>query len=514
MTVKTFTSFITILFVQYNLHAQGAQSSIYSSINNGWQFTLSPTLSSKQKIKPDYSNTSGLNVYSKPVFGFNSQISRHFNINDKRFFAIGGSFNLYKADIGYDLSTQFFDSIRLKNDIPYDYNNYGLTFHFSASAKYYLKICGTDRTSLFSNVGLGLNYMMASFYGYGSDDNVLSFYGVFNENRKPFLSGTAGISLRHQISKRLYFVSGLTYDYSPTTTFRGKYNIYAKSGILTGNIEKKFSQLNFDIGLFRSFMATPYVSKRDLKYENDSEMPDFYGKGWGFSFASYVVPKFKVTQNPSSASTTFYSKPRISYKAGLTNLTPLSKKSFLKTAIAYGDFRVDEGLKIEQAESITGKAIDIYEKYSEGMRYVALSIQYGRVLLSNENQALTLAIGGSFNQIRPAGWESIRREFDGKDGRFKTIYEVEGDDYGNIDLESRPFLSGKLDISYWSKLSDNFSFYLSPFMDISNKHVLVGDYKIYGRNNTYAGHIYKKFHQYGISTGIFWMLPRKIRIAK
>ncbi len=243
-------------------------------------------------------------------------------------------------------------------------------------------------------------------------------------------------------------------------------------------------------------------------------MPDFYGKGWGFSFASYVVPKFKVTQNPSSTSTTFYSKPRLSYKAELTNLTPLSKKGFFKTGLAYGDFRDDEGLKIEQSESITGKAIDVYDKYNEGMRYVALSVQYGRVLLSNENQALTLSAGASFNQIIPAGWGIVRREFDEKDGRFKNIYEVEGDHYGNPEVESQPFLSGKIDISYWSKLSDNFSFYLTPFIDVSNKHVLVGDYKIYGKLNTYNGQIYKKFHQYGISTGIFWMLPRKIRISK
>ncbi len=179
-----------ILFIQYSLHAQGAQSSIYPSINNGWQFTFSPTLSSREKIKPNYTNTSELNVYSKPTWGFNAQITRHLSINDKSFFAIGGSLGFYKADIGYNFSSNLLDSIKLINYSPDDYDNYGLTFHYSASAKYCLKIWETSRTDFFSNFGLGFNYMMASFYGFGGNNDHLSAFGVFNENRKPFLSGT------------------------------------------------------------------------------------------------------------------------------------------------------------------------------------------------------------------------------------------------------------------------------------------------------------------------------------
>lgn len=514
MNCKTLISLVFVVFIQHDLLAQGANSALYPSINNGWQLTLSPTLSSKSTIKPNYLNTSELKVYSKSILGFNSQISRHLSINDKSFFSIGGFWGLYKADIGYDLSRPLLDSIRLKNYLSNDYDNYGLTFHFSASANYHLRIWGTNRTSVFSKFGFGLNYMIASFYGYGLDSDNITAKGVFNENRKPFLSGLAGISLRQQISKRLYFVSGLTYAYSPTTTYKGNYNIYTKSDILTGSIEKKFSQLNFDIGLFRSLTPTPYISKRDLNYENDSEMPDFYGKGWGLSFAPYWVSKFKVNQNPASASTTFYSKSRLSYKGELTKLTSLSKKAFLKASFAFGGFNTDDGVKIEQNESITGKAIDVYEKYNIGLSYVALSLQYGRILLSDANQALTFSVGTSINRITPTGWGYNWTEFDAQDGRSKKIYEVEGNEGGNPDLEGIPFLSGKIDLSYWSKINDNFSLCLTPFIDVSNKDILVGDYKIFGKNTVYEGRMHKKFQQFGISAGIFWMLPRKIRIAK
>jgi hypothetical protein len=514
MNVKSVILFVYVAFIQQHLLAQGANSTIYPAVNNGWQLTLSPTLSSKSTIKSNYLNTSELNVYSKAIWGFNGQIARHLSINDKSFFSIGGSFGFYRADIGYDLSRPLFDTTRLKNSLTFDHDKFGLTLHFSTSVNYNLRIWGTNRTSIFAKIGLGLNYMMASFYGYGDSSQNITAIGVFNENRKPFLSGLVGISLRQQISKRLYFVSGLTYAYSPTTTYEGTYNIYTKSNILTGNIEKKFSQLNFDIGLFRSLTPTPYVSKRGLNYENDDEMPDFYGKGWGLSFASYWVSKFKVNQKPASASTTFYSKSRLSYKGELTKLTPLSKKTFLKASFAFGNFPLDDGVRIEQNESITGESIDIYEKYDEGLRYGALSLQYGRILLSDVNQALTFSVGGSVNRITPSGWGDSRTELDAKDRRSKKIYEVEGDDYGNPDSESLPFLSGKIDISYWAKINDNFSLYLTPFIDVSNKDILVGGYKIFGKNTVYEGRIHKKFQQFGISAGVFWMLPRKIRIEK
>ena len=180
---------------------------------------------------------------------------------------------------------------------------------------------------------------------------------------------------------------------------------------------------------------------------------------------------------------------------------------------ARGGFRTDEGLNIDQAESITGKPIDIYEKYSEGMRYFALSTQLGHLLVSNEYRALTISVGTSLNRIVPAGWGDNRTAIDEKDSRLKKIYETEGDDYGSPETRGRPFLSGVLDVSYWSKIDDRFSFYVSPFVELSNKHVLAGNYTIYGRNNTFQGNIYKKFQQFGLKIGLFWMIQWQLCVC-
>ena len=413
MHMKILLFSIFTLFVQYELVAQNSNTKD-STINNGWQITFSPTLSYKESIRPNYPNSLELSVYSKHTLGLNFNFSRNFNINSYSFFNIGGILGTYKADIGYDLSEKLLDSIKLTNY----YDNSGLTFQLSVFSKYYYKILKINKTDLFANVGLGANYFAAAFYSFETND--MAMKGLFNENRKSFLFVTIGVSLRHQISDRLYLISGLNYAYSPAITFKGRYEIYTKSNTVSGNIEKRFSVLNFDVGFFRSFTSIPLISKKALKYKKEVKILDFYAKGWGLSFTPYIVPKFIVNQNPTSQTTIVYSKPRLSYKAELNNLTPLSNKAFLKTSLSYGGFRTDEGLNIDQAESITGKPIDIYEKYNEGMRYFALSTQLGHLLMSNEYQALTISAGASLNRIIPAGWGDNRTAIDEKDSRLNS----------------------------------------------------------------------------------------------
>ena len=304
-----------------------------STVNNGWQITLSPTLSSKERIKANYLNTSELNVYSKNTLGIDFQVFRNYSINEHSFFSVGGSLGTYKADIGYNLSEKLLDSLKLKSFDANYYDNYGLAFLLSASTKYYFKILKNNRTYLYANVGLGINYLSPAFYNFGNNTNHLSLNGSFNENRKPFLSGIVGLSFRRQISDRLYFISGLNYAYSSSVTFKGNYEIYTKSNTVSGTVEKKFSILNVDLGFFRSFSAIPFTSPKVKKNKKDVEILDFQGKGWGLSLTPYFVPKFTINQNPVSQTTTVFSKPRLSYKAELSNLTPLSKKAFLKTRL-------------------------------------------------------------------------------------------------------------------------------------------------------------------------------------
>ncbi len=475
-------------------------------INNGWELSFSPYLSFKENIKPNYPNTSDFNIYSKPTFGFDVNISRNFSWSDKTYLSIGGSLGSYKADIGYDLNKNLLDSNKLKSYDAYYYDKSGLSLNFSFSSKYYYSIFKTSRNECFAGIGINLNYLVPAFYSFGDNRSHLAMNGSFNNNQRPFLSGIVSLSFRHQISERFYFITGLSQNYSPSIVFKGNYEIYTQSNTASGNIEKQFSQTQINLGLFKSFTPKSYTSKKKKESKLDIDALDFYGKGWGISFTPYIVPKFSVVQNPISQTTFFYSKPRLSYKGELSKLTPLSTKAFLKTTLAYGGFKTDEGLKIEQSESISEKEIDIYEKYSEGMRYWVLSMQYNHVLFSNEYQALTLGLGVSVNKVVPAGWGDVRTAYDNQVGRTKIYYETEGDDYGAPDSRGRPFVSGVFDVSYWSKIDERFSFYISSFTEISDKSVLFGNYKIYGRKNMYDGMIHKKFHQYGLRLGVFYML--------
>ena len=475
-------------------------------INKGWELSFSPNLSVKEKIKSNYINISDFNIYSKPTLGFDVNISRNFSWSEQSYLSIGGSLGNYKADIGYDLNKNLLDSNKLKSYDAYYYDKSGLSIYFSLSSKYNYDIFKTNRNECFIGIGLNLNYLIPAYYSFGDNRSHLGMNGRFNNNQRPFFSGIISLSFRHQISERLYFVTGLSQNYSPSIVFKGNYEIYTKTNIASGNIEKQFSQTQINLGLFKSFTPKGYIPKKKKQSKSDIDALDFYGKGWGLSFTPYIVPKFSIVQNPISETTLFYSKPRLSYKGELSKLIPLSTKAFFKTTIAYGGFRTDEGLKIDLNESISGKEIDIYEKYSEGMRYWALLLQYNYVLFSNEYQALTLGLGASVNRVTPAGWGDVRTAYDNQVGRTKIYYETEGDDYGVPDSRSRPFLSGVFDVSYWSKIDEHFSFYLSPFVEIGDKKVMTGDYKIYGRKNTYEGMIHKKFQQFGLRLGVFYML--------
>ncbi len=492
------------IFVNRNDLSAQNQSPLF--MNNGWEITLSPNLSFKENIKPNYPNISDLNIYSKPTLGFDVNVSRNFSWSDKSYLSMSGSLGNYKADIGYNLNKNLLDSYKLKSYDAYYYDKSGLSLNFSFSSKYNYSIFRANKNECFIGVGINLNYLIPAYYSFGDGRSHLGMNGSFNNKQRPFLSGIISLSFRHQISERLYFVTGLSQNYSPAIVFKGNYEIYTQSNVVSGNIEKQFSQTQINLGFFKSFTPKSYTPKKKKESKLDIDILDFYGKGWGVSFTPYIVPKFSVVQNPISKTTLFYSKPRLSYKGELSKLTPLSKKAFLKTTLAYGGFRTDEGLKIEQSESISGKEIDIYEKYSEGMRYWAFTAQYNYILFTNEYQALTLGLGVSVNRVVPAGWGDVRTAYDNQEGRTKIYYETEGDDYGAPDSRGRPFLSGVFDVSYWSKIDERFSFYVSPFTEISDKSVLFGNYKIYGRKNEYEGLIHKKFQQFGLRLGVFYML--------
>ncbi len=500
--IKTFTLAIIFLLNQYTLVSQTKAP----RNNKGWEIIFSPGLAIKENIKPDYLNTPDLDVYSRRMLGLDLNISRSFSLSDKSYLSIGAALGKYKAGVGYSFNKNLLDSIKLISNFASSYDNGGSSLYFSLTSKYNYSIFKKNVNEFFVGIGVNLNYIKPSFYKFGDRTSHLILNGNFNDNKQPFLSGTISISYRCQISDRLYFVTGLSQNYSPSIVFNGSYKIYTKTNIVSGNIEKQFSQTQINLGLFKSFTPKSYTPKKTIQYKLECDSLDFYGKGWGMSFTSYIVPKFSVVQNPTSTTTLFYSKPRLSYKGEFSKLTPLSKKSFLKMTLAYGNFMYDQGLKVEQSESISGKAIDVYEKFSPGMRYLALTAQYNYVLFTNEYQALTMGLGASVNRVLPEFMDDLLKTDDIQLGRTRIYYQLDAFTSGVPESIGRPFLSGVFDVSYWSKIDERFSFYVSPFVEIGDKKVMVGNYKIYGRKNTYEGLIHKKFQQLGLRLGVFYML--------
>ena len=122
------------IFVNRNDLSAQNQSPLF--MNNGWEITLSPNLSFKENIKPNYPNISDLNIYSKPTLGFDVNVSRNFSWSDKSYLSMSGSLGNYKADIGYNLNKNLLDSYKLKSYDAYYYDKSGLSLNFSFSSKY------------------------------------------------------------------------------------------------------------------------------------------------------------------------------------------------------------------------------------------------------------------------------------------------------------------------------------------------------------------------------------------